>query len=474
MSAALSCDSRNTMDSQPNIVIIMADDLGYGDLSGYDAQLISTPNVDRLIHEGRKFTDAHSPSAVCTPTRYALLTGRYAWRGDLQSGVLPSTRPLLIEEGRITLPSFLKSRGYSTACIGKWHLGFGRTDPVDWNIPLTPGPRDVGFDYFFGLPSAADAPPFVYVEGTDVVDRQPGEIIELVDGVEVSGIQNFRRANEIGRRITDKAVEFIEDSIGRPFFLYFATSSVHLPIAPDAEFQGTSGAGPYGDFVHEFDWSVGRILDTLDANGLTENTLVIVTSDNGAWSFLGCEEGHRPNGTLRGGKGLLDEGGHRVPFIARWPGRIEPESESDALLSLVDLFSTIGAALGIRIPNDVAPDSTNRWYGFVDDPTRFPRPALETTIHQSWTGKFAIRANEWKYNPEQMPIEFTFRQNPDPDFPRGTECTTDEVVLDFEVSPEQLYNLDEDRSETTNLADVHRELADDLNSLLQDIIDDGE
>ena len=462
----LSCNSGGSDSSHTNVVIIIADDLGYGDVSGYGAQLIQTPNIDRLIREGRRFLDAHSSSAVCTPTRYSLMTGRYSWRGMLKSGVAGVSAPLLIENGQSTLASFLQDQGYTTACIGKWHLGFGPEHPTDWNAPLIPGPLETGFDYFYGVPNGHAVPPFVYVEDYKVVDRQPGELIEIVDGIEVSGLANFRRHEEVGRRITDKAVEFIEDNRDDPFFLYFATSSIHLPITPDAEFVGTSDLGIYGDFTAELDWSVGRILDALEANNLAENTLVIFTSDNGALSYLTCDTPHRSNGPWRGAKGRIEEGGHRVPFVARWPGVIEPETESDALVSLVDLYATVASALGLDVPAGAAPDSTSRWYGFVDDPVHFPRPESETTILHSWRGKFALRLNNWKYVPAQLPRDFTFEFRDAPPIPRGLDCVIDWDPLDTDVTPEQLYDLNADPQETTNLAGVEPDVRTVLATLL--------
>ncbi|MFP6583533.1 MAG: arylsulfatase [Candidatus Hydrogenedentota bacterium] len=467
----VSCDNSSSGGPNadaPNIIIILADDLGYGDLSGYGATLVDTPNVDRLIREGRKFNNAHSPSSVCTPSRYGLLTGEYAWRTRLQAGVLHTSSTLLIEEGTDTVATYLSDRGYTTGCVGKWHLGFQTEYPVNWNIPLSPGPLEVGFDYYYGVPTSPNLPPFVYVENHEVVDRQPGEVIEIVDGVEVSGIEASRKANEIGRRTTEKAVQFIEENKDDPFFLYVATSSVHFPLSPDNEFVGTSPLGPYGDFVHEFDWTVGQILDSLDANGLTENTLIIVTSDNGAWSYFTCDTAHEANGVLKGAKGLIDEGGHRVPMVARWPGVIEANSESDSLVSLVDLFSTLASAIGGAIFPDQAVDSVDRWYAFVDETVRFPTPETESTVHHSWRGKFGIRVGDWKYIPEQLPKEFS---EPEGDALGDDSRSTCVVDLDDTLSPEQLYNLSDDLAETTNRIDDFPEIATELNELLNQVIE---
>jgi len=463
----VSCDSGPARP--PNVILILADDLGYGDTGAYGAVLVQTPNIDRLMAEGRRFTDAHSPSAVCTPTRYALMTGRYAWRGELQSGVLGPSNALIIEDEIETLPRHLQDQGYTTACIGKWHLGFGDAQPVDWNAPLMPGPLEIGFDYYFGVPVSPNSPPFVYVEDYHVVDRQPGEIIEIVDGVEISGIAAHRNANEIGRRTTEKAVEFIKQNKDRPFFLYFPTSSIHFPIDPDPEFIGTSTIGPYGDFVHELDWSVGRILDTLDENGLAENTLVIFTSDNGAWSYFTCDTPHRSNGPYRGAKGTLLEGGHRVPLIARWPGVIPASTESNALFSLVDVYATLISALKTPTPATSPVDSVNRWYAFVDEPELFPVPAQQFTVLHSWRGKFAMRFNRWIYIPAQMPKDFTFPEFRDDADIRGGACIIDWDVWDTDPSPEQLYDLDADPEERTNLITTFPDVAAALNTLLESI-----
>lgn len=465
-----SCHSthiRNTA-TQPNIVIILADDLGYGDITGYGASLVNTPNVDRLISEGRKFTNAHSPSAVCTPSRYGLLTGEYAWRTFLQSGVLSTSSALMIDPDRETIGDYLQQQGYVTGCVGKWHLGMQSQRPVDWNAPLTPGPLEVGFDYFFGVPTSPNLPPFVYVEDHEVVDRLPGELIEIVNGVEVSGISTPRLPEEIGRRTTEKAVQFIEENQNEPFFLYMATSSIHFPLTPDTEFVGTSALGPYGDFVHEFDWTVGEILDALDRNDLAEDTIVIVTSDNGPWSYFVCDTAHEAAGPFSGAKGLIKEGGHRVPFVARWPEVIPAGSETSRLFDLVDLYATLAAARGGSEPEGAGIDSTDRWYAFIDDAIEAPDPQLDTTVHHSWLGKFALRRGDWKYIPAQTPIPFSEPNNDIP--PEELLRSTCDPDFDDQDEVEQLYYLGTDPGELNNVVAHFPEIAANMAEVLNEII----
>src|SRR6266511_1329563 len=317
----------------PNIVFILADDLGSGDLGCYNKDSkIPTPNMDRLAREGVRFTDMHTPSSVCTPTRYGLLTGRYAWRTPLQSGVLWGYSASLIETNRLTLPKFLKKHGYATAGIGKWHLGFQEGNPadkefkVDYAKPLLPGPLTAGFDYFFGIPASLDMEPYLYVENDRAVE-QPTEQVEASKPQRQGGT-GFWRSGPIapGFRhaavlpvIAKKAIAYLERqpkaSPNKPFFLYFALTAPHEPWQPTGEFRGRSGAGDYGDFVAQVDWTIGQTLRTLDRLGLADNTLVIVTSDNGAhWTASDIKKyGHRANGHYRGQKSDIWEAGHRVP-----------------------------------------------------------------------------------------------------------------------------------------------------------------
>jgi arylsulfatase A-like enzyme len=385
--------------SLPNIVLIYADDIGYGDLGCYGATKVKTPNVDRLAREGLRFTDGHSASATCTPSRYALMTGEYPWRRK-GTGVLPGDAGLIVEPGRTTLPSVLKEAGYATGCVGKWHLGLG-SGGVDWNGDIKPGPREIGFDYSFVIPATGDRVPCVYVENHRVAGLDPADPIRvsykgplddqptgrshpellkmklsqghdctIVNGISRIGYMSGGKAalwvdEDMADTLAKKAVAFIERSKDGPFFLYFATHDIHVPRVPHSRFKGTSGCGVRGDALQEFDGSVGEIVSAIERTGVAGNTLVIVSSDNGPVVDDGYADGaaselngHEPAGPLRGGKYSAYEGGHRVPFIARWPGRIKAGT-SDALVCQIDLIASLAALAGRPLSEGAAPDSVN-------------------------------------------------------------------------------------------------------------------
>ncbi len=412
---------------KPNIVLILADDLGYGDVGCYGATKIKTPRLDQLAREGMRFTDAHSPSAVCTPTRYGLLTGRYCWRSRLKQGVLDGESPLLIEPGRATLASFLKEQGYATAGIGKWHLGLGQDAKTDYTKPIKPGPLDVGFDSYFGIPASLDMTPYVYVVNdgieafpTATSDKSPKP--RYFDGVfwrEGPAAPGFKHIDVLPR-LTERAEEFLaahsksprprpggegqgegasapNDS---PFFLYLPLTSPHTPWIPTPDFAGsTQLAEPlnvYGDFVVQTDAVVGRVLDALDTHGLAENTLVVVTSDNGAmWPAAFIERsGHRANGPWRGQKADIYEAGHRVPFLARWPNQIKAGAISDETICLTDLFATLADMLDVDLPAGAAEDSISILPALLN--AERDKPLREFTIHHSMSGAFAVRHGPWK------------------------------------------------------------------------------
>ena len=390
---------------QPNIVIILADDLGYGDLRSYNAaSKIPTVNLDRFAAEGMRFTDAHSPSSVCSPTRYGLLTGRYAWRTRMKKGVLNGYSPLLIEPGRWTLASLVKQRGYATAAIGKWHLGLGAAEPADFSQRLEPGPNTVGFDYFFGIPASLDMPPYVFVENHAATVPPTGTT--AASEMRRKGGDGFWRAGAIAPgfthegvlpALTEKAVSFIEkQSPAKPFLLYLPLTAPHTPWMPTAEFRGKSGADYYGDFVAQVDAAVGRVLRALERANVGGNTLVIFTSDNGAhWLPSDIEKwGHRANDGLRGQKSDIWEAGHRIPFIARWPGKIKAGRTRPDLVCLTDLFATVAAIVDVPLPRDAAEDS------FSLLPTLLGRkrhaPIREAIVHHSGDGTFGIREGPWK------------------------------------------------------------------------------
>lgn len=430
---------------RPNLVVILADDLGYGDLRSYNPQSkIPTPHLDQLAAQGRRFTDAHTPSGVCTPTRYGLLTGRYAWRTRLKSGVLWGYDPYLIEPERPTIATLLKQQGYATGAVGKWHLGFGNAPKIDYSQPLRPGPNDAGFDYFFGIPASLDMDPYVYVENDHVV-AAPTEQIGASEMRRYGG-GGFWRAGPIAPgfthegvlpTITAQALAFIrKQSSAQPFFLYFPLTAPHTPWMPTPEFRGKSGANYYGDFVAQVDATVGQVMQALAERQLADDTLVIFTSDNGAhWLPADIAKwGHRANGPWRGQKADLWEGGHRVPFIARWPGRIKASSTSDELICLTDLFATLAAAGGAPIPAKAGEDSYDVLPALLG--RQGTRPLREAIVHHSSDGTFAIRQGDWKLamalgsHGFSEPKEVT----PKPGEPQG-----------------QLYNLKADPAEQNNL-----------------------
>ncbi|MDG1960408.1 MAG: arylsulfatase [Candidatus Binatia bacterium] len=469
----------------PNIVLILADDLGYGDVGAYNPESkIPTPHIDTLASEGIRFIDAHSPSSVCTPTRYGVLTGRYAWRTPLKTmGLYEWDRPL-IQEDRLTMPHLLRSKGYRTACIGKWHLGWDwplkpgtvldlpnlgngfmhrteQANAIDFTEPIRGGPVDRGFDLYFG-DDVANFPPYAFIENDRLLAQptalpqgrwhgRPGPMVPGWD---------FHR---VMPQITRRAVRFIEQQTPETrFFLYFSLTAPHYPIVPLPRFRGVSDAGRYGDFVHEVDWSVGEILEALRRRGLEEDTLVLFTSDNGATGngafakprSLAERTGHRANGQWRGVKGDIWEGGHRVPLIARWPGRI-PEGEiSSQLVGLNDLFATVAEIVDFRVPRGAGEDSTSFLPLLFEEPDP-PGLRTELVLHSS-RGAFALRSGNWKLIPGELgsggrspPI----RRRPRRGEPRG-----------------QLYDLRADPTETRNLYYAHADEAEAMRARLLEII----
>ncbi|MCC5830584.1 MAG: arylsulfatase [Phycisphaeraceae bacterium] len=407
------------MNQRPNIVLIFADDLGYGDLSCLNPEgRIPTPHHDRLAREGVTLADCHANSSVCTPSRYGLMTGRYAWRTWLKRGVLTGYSPPLIDAGRTTLASLLRQAGYRTSCIGKWHLGLGWTtldgsalfrergdEPaLDFTQPLDSGPHTLGFDESLILPASLDMAPYYFVENGMVVD-QPGRTVGA------SPRPNFHRAGPAGDgfehetcllELTRRAEAFIDHAARdhEPFFLYFPTTSPHTPHVPRAPFRGKSRAGVYGDFVVEHDWSVGQILQSLDRHGIADNTLVIATSDNGAHmrdpksNFdLFRDFGHRSNHIYRGQKSDAWDGGHRVPCLMRWPGTIAAGSTCDQLTSLTDLLATFAELTDQSMPEEAGEDSVSMLSLLTGQNFQ---PARNSVIHHSITGQFAIRDSRWK------------------------------------------------------------------------------
>jgi arylsulfatase A-like enzyme len=454
----------------PNIIVILADDMGYGDISYYNPESkIPTPNLSRLAEEGVAFTDAHSPSAVCTPTRYGLLTGRYAWRTRLKDGVLWGYSPALIDPGRATLASRLKELGYDTAAIGKWHLGLGLEDPVDYSKALVPGPNSVGFDYFFGIPASLDMDPYLYVENQRAVQLPTDHVAGSAHRRESGGgfwregpvAPDFRHIDVLPD-LTAKAVEFISErsalESAEPFFLYWALSAPHTPWVPTDEFRDRSKAGYYGDFCVQVDWSIGQLLAAIEELPDRDNTLVLFTSDNGShWPTEDIEKfDHRANGIYRGQKADIWEGGHRVPFIVRWPSQISAGSTSDQLVCHTDIFATVSELLGISLMADEAEDSFSFLHALLGRSSN--QKVRETIVHHSVDGMFSIRRGFWKLILGRGSGGFTDprRIEPAPGEPEG-----------------QLYNLDDDPAEIENLYLENPELVEELTALLEKFREQG-
>ncbi len=465
---AVPAAEKPVVPARPNILLIVADDLGYGDVGCYGATKIKTPNIDRLAADGNRLTDAHSPAGVCQPTRYAILSGTYFIRAQRQG-----RQTLYFHEGQVTLPGLLKSAGYRTAAIGKWHLGFGRGAEPDYNAELKPGPLEIGFDSFFGCPRTHNEPPMVFVENHRMVGFDPADPIRILSHDEVveRGLKDWnwglsegaakahaaRPLDRIDLILADKAVQFLQQQSDCPFFLYLAFLAPHSPIAPSREFQGTSEAARYGDFIQQLDACVGKVLETLQTRGMSDNTLVVFTSDNGAVLHRDAlEAGHRANRSLLGQKTDAWEGGHRVPFIARWPGRIPAGSEGDQLLGLTDLMATLAAAAEVAVPEGAAPDSLNQ-LPVLTDPAH--TSAVRTEFLMQGTGGFALRQDDWVYLPKQGSCGMTVQVPPGPPWgqPYAKLALVNSDIDDAgRVKPEapavQLYDLAADAGQTTNVA----------------------
>jgi arylsulfatase A-like enzyme len=466
----------------PNIVYILADDLGIGDVSCYNARSAwQTPHLDRLARDGLRFTDAHSASSLCTPARYALLTGRYAWRGRLKQGVLQGYHPPLIESGRPTVAAFLRERGYTTAVFGKWHLGldWARTGPqlenVDFAKPFARGPLTHGFDRFLGISASLDMPPYVWLlqdRATAVPTATIGDspVPKLWRGGPIG--PDFKMEDVQPRLISTAVAYFAERAAardGKPFFLYLPLAAPHTPILPTREFDGQTRTTSYGDFVAQVDADVGVLLAALEKHGLAQNTLVIFTSDNGfapAADVPGhAKFNHDPSGGYRGFKSDLFEGGHRVPFIAHWPAVIKAGRTSDALVEQLDLFATCAEILGTKLPATAAEDSISFLPLLRGSP---PTASTRTTlVSHSAEGRFTIRDGRWKLllwpgsggwsSPTPAPSVWLKTHR--------TDLAT--------LPPFQLYDLAADPAETKNLAAEHRDIVQRLGLLLRADIERG-
>jgi arylsulfatase A-like enzyme len=476
------CQSTTVVGAEtPNIVLIMADDMGYGDVGCYNAKsLIPTPRMDELARQGIRFTDAHTPSSVCTPTRYGLLTGRYCWRSRLKNSVLWGFDHPLIEPNRETIASLLKGHGYATAWVGKWHLGLGWTtkdgnrgpwpdrskdEPhgagwaIDYGKPLRGGPTTLGFDYFFGIAASNNMPPYCFIENDRVVGDPSVIKSPLHYGNTKAPMVAGWDDSQYGPSFTEKAVAFIQrhhtSTPDKPFFLYLPSQAPHRPCVPPDFVKGKSRAGRRGDMVMEFDWTVGQVLETLDRLNLAQNTIVLVTSDNGATpgdtyppgakkrngNVLGKTYGHKSCGDWRGYKSQIWEGGHRVPLIVRWPGHVAQGRVSDELICLTDVMATLAEMFGAPRPADAGRDSVSFLPVLLGRARSADNP--RAVIHHDYFGRFAIRQGDWKYI-----VKIT---------PRGRNPG----------NLAQLFNLRTDPAETMNVHRKHPAVAARLAKLLE-------
>ncbi|WP_234044357.1 sulfatase family protein [Haloferula rosea] len=453
---------------KPNIIYILADDLGYGDVQALNPEhgKIPTPGMDRLAKEGMVFTDAHSSSSVCTPTRYGVLTGRYNWRTYKQSGVLFGFDQPLIAPDRLTVAGLLKKQGYNTAIVGKWHLGLGLVDPkgkptrgqraavdgVDWSARITGGPVDLGFDSWYGISASLDMPPYIWIKDDQFVGKCTTTKAFHRKGPAHADFEAIDVLDEIG----NKSAQFIQtQSADQPFFLYVPLTSPHAPIIPTDEWKGKSKLGLYGDFVMHTDAVVARITEAVDKAGLAENTMIIVTSDNGCSKVADIpalkEMGHFPNGKYRGSKSDIWDGGHRVPFIVRWPAGVKAGSSSDEVICLTDLMATSAELSGATLPANAGEDSVSFAPALKGKPIESARKGV---VHHSVSGQFAYREGKWKLL-----------------LAKGSGgWTREKMGVD---APMQLYNMEVDPEEQNNLYHSHPEIVERLITQLESDVKRG-
>ncbi len=475
--------------SFPNIILILADDLGYGDLSCMNpASGIQTRNLDRLAEQGMRLTDCHSSSALCTPSRYGLLTGRYNWRSRLKSSVLPGQSSPLLEPGRETLATLLKGRGYRTACVGKWHLGLGwqtkgdyalpatYQDPnvdqdlcftgIDFTAPITDGPNQHGFDYFYGMPASLDQPPFVHIENDRVltppdhmtgvkglVRHGPEQPFDVEYGPAEPGFDPAAMVPEMDEKVLSLVDEYADGE--QPFFIYYPTLAVHGPLMPAPQFRGKSGLNAYADFVLQVDDFVGRLTAKLEEKGIADDTILIFTSDNGCSPVANFPQliagGHNPSYLYRGWKADIWEGGHRIPFLIRWPGHIPAGTACGQMACLTDLFATFAQITGAQYGDGAGEDSVSLLPLLQGE----DRPVRDTLVHHSADGSFSIRKGPWKL--ELCRASGGMRP----------PCT------DGSLPPYQLYRLDSDMGEQYNLYEGQPEVAQALVDQLAEYIRTG-
>ncbi len=489
----------HTAPAKPNVIVIMADDMGYGDLSCYGADSFQTPNIDRLAAEGLRFTNGYCSASTCTPTRYSFLTGTYAFRGE-RTGIAPPNSPAIIQPGMATLPSLLQKAGYQTAVIGKWHLGLGGPDGPDWNGELKPGPREIGFDYNFLLPTTNDRVPQVYVENHRVLNLDPKDPLQVFNkrpgpdhdtgishrhmlkldwshghnstihngisriGFYTGGHAARFRDEDLGIEWVKRSERWIETHRRDPFFLFFSSHDLHVPRMPHERFQGVTGLGFRADSIVELDWCVGELMQTVDRLGLAENTLFVFCSDNGpvmddgyADESLEKRGGHRAGGPYTGGKYSVFEGGTRTPFITRWKGRIQP-GVSEEVVCTIDMAASFAAMTGVRLPADGCLDSFNVIGAMLGDSGAKGRDHLVQQDNGKG-GNYGFRVGDWKLQrcdskkARNMVVEKQLENTPVPRF--------------------QLFNLKNDPAEKNNVIAGHPEIAEKMKTQLAAIIEKG-
>ncbi|MBI9019209.1 MAG: arylsulfatase [Phycisphaerae bacterium] len=462
--------TRKPRIKKPNIVYILCDDMGYGDLSCLNENSkINTPDIDKIAQEGMVFTDAHSGSAVCTPTRYGIITGRYSWRSKLKEGVTYGYSEHLINPDRMTVADLLKQNGYYTGCIGKWHLGWDwakngpKEEDVDFSAPVKNGPDVNGFDYYYMLPASLDMAPYVYVENGKVT-AQPDRQTESKDKYgwwHMGPTGSDFHHDDVTPNFTRRGVKFIKEraATGKPFFLYLPLPSPHTPILPSKEFQGKSGINPYCDFVMMVDHCIGQIANAIQQGGIKDNTIIIVAADNGCAPAAKIEEmtakGHYPSYVYRGHKADIYEGGHRIPLIVRWPIQVKAGSRCDDTTSLIDLMATCADILGAKLPDNAAEDSVSMLPNLLQTTTL---PVRQATVTHSVNGSFSITQGKWKL--VLCPGSGGWSA------PRPGKATEG-------LPPVQLYDLSVDIAEKNNLQAKHPDVVNRLTALLQKYVDDG-
>ena len=484
------CTSQH-VEEKPNVIVILADDLGFGDVSAYGSTTIHTPNIDSLAHGGVCFMNGYATSATSTPSRYALMTGMYPWKNK-DAKILPGDAPLIINENQFTLPKMMQQCGYVTGAIGKWHLGMGDGN-VNWNETVKPGAKEIGFDYSCLIAATNDRVPTVYVENGDVVGLDPADPIEvsyehnfegeptaishpemlkmqwahghnnsIVNGIPRIGYMKgggkaLWKDENIADSITSHAIGFIREHKDEPFFMYFATNDVHVPRFPHDRFRGKNPMGLRGDAIVQFDWSVGQIMETLDKLGLSENTLIILSSDNGPVVDDGYQDraeellnGHSPAGPLRGNKYSAFEGGTRIPAIVRWPKGAASSQVSNALVSQIDWFASLASLVGAGLPKGAAPDSFN----YLDTWLGKNQSDRSWVIEQASNHTLSVRTKDWKYiEPNDGPAMITW----------GPKIETGNL------STPQLYHVVDDVAEQKNVASLHPDLVFELQNILRHV-----